>query len=150
MAEPPLQPQQDPSMEDILASIRQILNEDEERGPEARPLDLTEDMLVQPEVAPAPVAMPTSPGGARAAADRPAGPGTPVSLAMIEALEELARAVARNRHAPVQRRGGPSIEDVVRQELRPMLTAWLDAHLPALVERLVKAEIARLTSRGEG
>jgi cell pole-organizing protein PopZ len=33
---------------------------------------------------------------------------------------------------------------MTRDALRPLLTAWLDAHLPALVERLVSAEIARM------
>jgi cell pole-organizing protein PopZ len=32
--------------------------------------------------------------------------------------------------------------------LRPMLKAWLDDHLPAIVERLVSAEIERV-ARGE-
>jgi len=149
MAEPSQKPQ-DPSMEDILASIRQILNEDEEKGPQARPLELTEDMLVRPEVVPTAAPPPPQPEATGAAPGQPPAPAATASPAVIEALEELARAVVRNRHAPVQRAGGPSIEDLVREELRPMLKAWLDTHLPPLVERLVKAEIARLTNRGEG
>lgn len=43
--------------------------------------------------------------------------------------------------------GGPSLEQVVRGEIRPMLKAWLDEHLPEMVERLVRAELARLTLR---
>ena len=39
---------------------------------------------------------------------------------------------------------GTSIEGMVREMLRPMLAQWLDRHMPAIVERLVKAEIARL------
>jgi hypothetical protein len=44
-------------------------------------------------------------------------------------------------------RGGPSIEDVVREEIRPILKDWLDTHLPPLVERLVRAEIERVVNR---
>ena len=44
-------------------------------------------------------------------------------------------------------RGGPSIEDVVREEIRPLLKDWLDQHLPPLVERLVRAEIERVLGR---
>jgi cell pole-organizing protein PopZ len=54
--------------------------------------------------------------------------------------------VAAERSSAVTR-GGPSIEDVVREELRPLLKAWLDAHLPGLVERLVRAEIERVVGR---
>ena len=44
-------------------------------------------------------------------------------------------------------RGGPTIEDLVREEIRPLLKEWLDAHLPPLVERLVRAEIERVVGR---
>jgi uncharacterized protein len=37
-----------------------------------------------------------------------------------------------------------TLEDVVRDMLRPLLQTWLDEHLPQLVERLVREEIARV------
>ncbi len=40
-----------------------------------------------------------------------------------------------------------TLEDLVREMLRPMLKAWLDDNLPSMVERLVRAEIERV-SRG--
>ncbi len=40
-----------------------------------------------------------------------------------------------------------TLEDLVREMLRPMLKAWLDENLPSVVERLVRAEIERV-SRG--
>jgi hypothetical protein len=40
-----------------------------------------------------------------------------------------------------------TLEDLVREMLRPMLKSWLDENLPGLVERLVRAEIERV-SRG--
>jgi uncharacterized protein len=40
-----------------------------------------------------------------------------------------------------------TLEDLVREMLRPMLKAWLDENLPGMVERIVRAEIERV-SRG--
>jgi cell pole-organizing protein PopZ len=42
-----------------------------------------------------------------------------------------------------------TLEDLVREMLRPMLKVWLDDNLPGIVERLVRAEIERV-SRGRG
>jgi cell pole-organizing protein PopZ len=39
----------------------------------------------------------------------------------------------------------PSLEDVVRETLCPMLKSWLDENLPGVVERTVQAEIERVT-----
>jgi len=43
--------------------------------------------------------------------------------------------------------GGQTIESMMRELMRPMLKEWLDENLPALVERVVEKEIARI-SRG--
>jgi cell pole-organizing protein PopZ len=40
-----------------------------------------------------------------------------------------------------------TVDELVREMLRPMLKAWLDDNLPSLVERLVRSEIERV-SRG--
>ena len=42
-----------------------------------------------------------------------------------------------------------TLEDLVREMLRPLLKGWLDDNLPGMVERIVKAEIERV-SRGRG
>jgi len=166
----PKPPAGDPQMDDILASIRRILNEDEAQGaasagqtPAAgEPLELTEAMMVQPgpsaEPAPAakpPITPPVTPLAAEAPA--PAAlvalpPGADallapaVAAATTQAIGQLLRAVADERAAPVHR-GGPTIEDVVREELRPLLKSGLDQHLPPIVERLVRAEIERVVGR---
>ena len=41
-----------------------------------------------------------------------------------------------------------TLEDMMREMLRPMLSAWLDDNLPSMVERLVREEIERL-KRGQ-
>ncbi|MFC3030261.1 MULTISPECIES: DUF2497 domain-containing protein [Roseomonadaceae] len=181
-------------MDDILASIRRILNEDEAQegqqqggAAEPEPLDLTEAMLVaapppppeppvvaeepepepepQPEpeeiaapVVPAPPLPPpviSAPVAVPPMAEVPPAAPAPsldsliapaVAAATTATLASLLRSVAQERNAPVHR-GGPSIEDVVREELRPLLKAWLDQHLPPLVERLVRVEIERVIGR---
>lgn len=93
--------------------------------------------------------------------DRSVSSGNAVTQEALEAL--LAPAVAAAAAASVDAlfkrlheeqlallapaSSSPSIEQVVRSELRPMLKAWLDENLPSLVERLVRVEIARLTGR---
>ena len=167
---PGADPGGDPSMEDILASIRRILSEEEQAAEpkaaaddEARPHDillLNEDMMV-PD--PSPEHLP-EPGPAlepvRTAAPlvpEPAPPPAPVqpgpvlvapeaAQAAASSLGALARTLAQERSTAV-RSGGPTIEDLVREEVRPILKQWLDAHLPPLVERLVRAEIARVVGQ---
>ncbi|MGK7861379.1 DUF2497 domain-containing protein [Falsiroseomonas sp. E2-1-a4] len=169
-------------MDDILASIRRILNEDEAQEAqgnkaEPEPLDLTEAMLVaalpapdpepEPEYEPEPE--PEPPPRAAAPPEPSPQPATrpdadpemtvanvmsaaegliapAVAAATTATLATLLRSVAAERSATVSR-AGPSIEDVVREEIRPLLKAWLDQHLPPLVERLVRVEIERVIGR---
>lgn len=42
---------------------------------------------------------------------------------------------------------GITIEEIVRDELRPMLRVWLDENLPTIVERLVREELDRVARR---
>jgi cell pole-organizing protein PopZ len=141
----------DPSMEDILASIRRILSEDDAGAPAppdstaadpAQPMVLTlqESMIVAeptqpPSAQPPSVVSPVTP----VAADPP-----PPATGSITAL--LRTLIAEREQVPVHR-GGPTIEDLVREEIRPLLKQWLDANLPPVVERLVRAEIERVVGR---
>ncbi|MBU6419269.1 MAG: DUF2497 domain-containing protein [Proteobacteria bacterium] len=61
----------------------------------------------------------------------------------------LVRSVSSERSASIGR-GGITIEDIVREEVKPVLKAWLDTHLPSLVERVVRAEINRVMDRAQG
>jgi cell pole-organizing protein PopZ len=72
--------------------------------------------------------------------------GAAAAAAATASLGSLLRAVSQERGSTIHR-GGPSIEDVVREELRPMLKEWLDQHLPGIVERLVRVEIERVVGR---
>jgi uncharacterized protein len=51
----------------------------------------------------------------------------------------------RRREGELPRGGAEhTLENLVREMLRPMLQSWLDEHLPGIVERLVREEIARV------
>jgi uncharacterized protein len=47
----------------------------------------------------------------------------------------------------IVRSGETSLEGMTRDLLRPMLKDWLDSHLPNLVESMVEREIARITKK---
>ena len=59
------------------------------------------------------------------------------AAAAASSVGGLVRALATERSVQV-RNGGPTLEDLVREEIRPMLKEWLDINLPPLVERLVR------------
>ncbi|HXC28039.1 MAG TPA: DUF2497 domain-containing protein [Stellaceae bacterium] len=151
----------EPSMDEILASIRRILAEDDvvaTRPPPARArndvLELTEALnddgsvrhiapveLVSPEAS-----TPVLPDGRiEPAAPRPGDVGAEPKLVSAAASDAVAASFARLASLPHgDGLDHDSLDDLVRETLRPMLQAWLDENLPELVERLVKAEIARV------
>jgi uncharacterized protein len=142
----------EPSMDDILASIRRILAEDEQsamRRPspvraDSDVLELTEAISDDGSVRHIPPVTPpmaTPPLSGRASDDRVEP--VPPRLVSDAASEAVAASFARLASLPHEG-GDGSLDDLVRETLRPLLQAWLDEHLPALVERLVRAEIARV------
>jgi cell pole-organizing protein PopZ len=154
----------DQSMEDILASIRRILAEEEAAPPAgASPsagdsvLQLDASMLVEEPQAAAPSPDATRQPDAAEAATIPADAAPPRSGAPALVAPEAAAAAASSVGSLVRTlmaergtqvySGGPTIEDIVRSELRPLLKQWLDSYLPPLVERLVRAEIERVVGR---
>ena len=194
---------QEPSMEEILASIRRIIADEEpakdttadttERRHESVP-PAREGAATPREAAPRPMTAPPRIAPAAAAASAP--PKTDEEIdAMLAHLRGTSRqpeaairesapteATAAPEPAPAletrrpaldergllsaattaavdaafdtlartaQARGGRTLEEVVSELLRPMLKSWLDENLPEMVERLVRAEIERV-SRGRG
>lgn len=154
------EPQAEPSMEEILASIRRIISEDEAQ-PSAEPvLELStpaseapeaaadDDLLVfdeqpDPEPAPAPTPEPVQQAmrAAVAAAPRPADPiiSDPVVTQAAGSFTRLAGTIRlTDTH-------GQTIEGVVRELLQPMLREWLDQNLPTIVEAKVEAELDRIS-----
>jgi cell pole-organizing protein PopZ len=152
----------EPSMDQILATIRRILAEDAGSVMVPPPrnrangdvLDLTEAIgddgtvrhiapfaLVMPE-APAAPALPD--GRIEPVPPRSAGAETEPRLVSDAASDAVAASFARLASMPSRENGGHALDDLVRETLRPLLQDWLDQHLPELVERLVRAEIARV------
>ncbi len=188
---------QEPSMEEILASIRRIIADDDasKTAPPPRPgapprpeepsapvadelvqppapssleeqaadiLDLTESMAA-PMPAPSPMPEPApqfrkidghsdvsfddaEPKSAMPKlAEAPHGGGRDQLLSGVTsaAVDSAFNALAQT----VLVQNARTLEDLVREMLRPMLKSWLDDNLPGMVERLVRAEIERV-SRG--
>ena len=74
--------------------------------------------------------------GERGASER----GPLLSSATVAAVDSAFNALAHT----VLVQNARTLEDLVREMLRPMLKTWLDDNLPGLVERLVRAEIERV------
>jgi cell pole-organizing protein PopZ len=157
----------DASMDDILASIRRILN-DEDTPPDikggqtmAQPdpvLQLDPAMMVgvpdaAPPYAPAGPMQPDAVPQAAAAGPAPAPGAAPSGIVAPEAAAAAAQSVGSLVRTLTAERAmqvhsnGPTIEDIVRAEIRPILKHWLDTNLPPMVERLVRAEIERVVGR---
>ena len=67
--------------------------------------------------------------------------------AMQENLAALAMLAEPGARPQIVRSGETSLEGLTRDLLRPMLAEWLDKNLPAMVERMVQAEIARIVGK---
>lgn len=146
----------EPSMEEILSSIKRVIEESEAAPAAAAPRKPRPIRAMPPPPAergevlelsdPAP--FPEVPAEQpRAAAASPAGPDAILSPGAAEAsrgsLEALSRLVVKPEVT-----GGDTLEGMVREMLRPMLRDWLDTHLPDIVETMVAKEIARISGRG--
>lgn len=153
----------EPTMEEILSSIKRVIEESESapsaaraRRParEARDLPPADDVLELSDRAPFPVAekLPAS-AATRASLAEPAPVAAPAQPAPREsivsrdaaeasrgALEALSRLIVKPDVA-----GSDTLEGMVREMLRPMLREWLDANLPQIVEAMVAKEIARIS-----
>lgn len=183
-------PSNDPSMDDILASIRKIISDDEARAqisgqkvgtpshspgvaPAPRQSPPHDDVLLLTDLVEEPAkgqgtsssAQPAPPRIDPAkAADMPqpsveeptdgslVGPGvagvaTTAFARLNQAVQDSVPPPAAPEPGPALGDGGKTIEDLVKEMLRPMLKEWLDKNLPPMVERYVEREISRLTRR---
>ena len=163
----------DPSMTEILASIRRIISEDDgdfaaapsERpaaGSQERP-PATDDMdpeAAQTEQAPQPSPPPPAPAANQPPAPpedapeppQPAAENAPPepdpALLSTRSQDEAGRAFDRlRRNVAVPQGESVALDALVRQLLHPLLRQWLDANLPKLVETLVREEIRRIARK---
>ena len=164
---------QEPTMEEILASIRQIISDNEHEDGESEKVaeaeggvadevleENEEDILELTEIVddfaggldsePEPALEPDS-------ATAALSPITDIQTLLSDHTAEVATdklsgltgAVAAARDLPLGY-AQQTLEDLVKNLLRPMLKEWLDDNLPPLVERLVEKEIAKLVGRAKG
>jgi cell pole-organizing protein PopZ len=156
----------EPSMEDILSSIKRIIAEEGESAtasrarrpartvaPRAEPgsfghdeiLELSDPVKHLDEEAP----MATQDSAAAPAIVAPVASAAPPADPILSprtaeasrgSLDALSRMIVRPEVA-----GSDTLESLVREMLRPMLREWLDTNLPAMVETMVSREIARIT-----
>lgn len=183
---------QEPTMEEILASIRRIISEDDApvAAPEPEPPPVA--AAPAPEPAPPPPAPPPAPAPAPVVQAEPedvleltepvappkpapvrAPPPPPVlddidfaeppppprrapAVASYEPEEGLlsdrvAQTAAGHfgslAHSVLMPAEGRTLEDVVKELLRPLLKEWLDAHLGGIVEAKVQSEVERISRR---
>lgn len=127
------QPEQ--SVEEILASIKRIIVDEEPGVAPVRLAPAGDDDVLElttplPPLPPAALSQPT--------------PDVPMMSSAAAAASRQSLASL----AGLKLSGGDPADDtlagLVRELLRPLLKDWLDAHLPAVVERAVVQEIARL------
>jgi uncharacterized protein len=165
------QTSQEPTMEEILASIRRIISEDETPEAEAKetppaaveappepepepvaasaeaegeddePLELTDKVETHGDLdvyTPTEAAPPPAPEPAPSPAPAATLVSAPAAAAAASAFGQLSQVIAM----PAE---GRTLEDVVRELLRPLLQQWLDDHLPAIVQETVQAEVERIS-----
>lgn len=168
---------EEPSMEEILASIRKIISDDnppaeEPKAAEEDIIDLTSMMQDDGSVVDLAAAPVEEDHGIEISGhDEPAEPAAPLpplepvtpneplvskpvvdaavsSLAALTSTLEIERIAAIPSHGFVGN-GGRTLEDMVLELMRPLLKQWLDQNLPATVERVVQKEVERITRRSK-
>lgn len=135
-----MQTPRDPSMEDILASIKRVIAEEKELR------------AAVPPVMPAPA---PEPDEDVLELDHPVEPEAPAMELGEPLLDTIAADSSRSRLAQLSSVAAaapppPSInplEEMLRDMLRPVLKQWLDEHLPRIVDEHVRREISRITGK---
>jgi len=165
----------EPSMEEILSSIKRIIAEEGDAAIATRArrggrsattvadkpatvdeiLELSQPVDEDRVETPTPMSMgspsqpeaPAKPARANAASPVAEAPAEPiVSESAVQATRGPLEALSRMVVKP-EISGSDTLEGMVREMLKPMLRDWLDANLPRLVEDMVAKEISRITGR---
>ncbi len=155
-------PQPEPSMEEILASIRRIISEDEEEAP-AKPAARAEPVrAAEPPPRPAQIIRPPQPAPApieqeqKFATEDVEMIRKNVAEAMDDedSIVEAATAAAASKafmnlsqSVQISHGEGRTLEDIVVEMLKPMIKDWLDTNLAQIVEEKVEEEVQRVARR---
>jgi cell pole-organizing protein PopZ len=131
----------EPSMDEILASIKRIIADDDRNRPTAKRAakpaapDAAEDEVLEL------TDTDYNAGDGEVLLDDDKAQGLRHSFSALQTLAEPGAA------PQIVRSGETSLEAMTRDLLRPMLKDWLDTHLPAIVEAMVEREITRITKK---
>ena len=139
----------EPSMEDILASIKRVIAEEKEIRASAPPPSPAIDGEVLPDdedVLELDASM-TAPEIASAEELIDTGPPLVEATVVDSSRSSFAALADAAAKAPPPAPAANPLEEVVREMLRPILKDWLDDHLPRIVDEHVKREIHRITGR---
>ena len=133
MAEEAKQDDDDLSIEEILSSIRDIISDEDEEAAEEAPAADAEEKEEETVESVESVSQPVEDSVREEL----------ISAATASAsLEAMSKLVADEAARPDN---SSTIEQITKDLLRPMLKDWLDANLPALIEKLVQKELRRLS-----
>lgn len=143
----------EPSVEEILESVKKVIERDnrEAAGAQKQSNSAGEGLIARPSAGLDGDSSVLDLGSAACEVD---SDDETVGLiddkatgAMRQSLEALAMLAEPSSPPKIVHSGETSLEGMVREMLRPMMAQWLDAHLPEIVERMVKAEIARIAGK---
>lgn len=146
----------EPSVEEILASIKKVIardnrveaaRRDHAPGADSALRDRFGDVLDLNEIAAKVLTNEPAADEAPHDQEEPALLNPATASAMRDSLAALAMLSQPGAAPQIVRSGETSLESLVREMLRPMLAEWLDRNLPATVDRLVAAEIARIARK---
>jgi uncharacterized protein len=144
----------EPTMEDILSSIKKIISDDSAKAlsaPRVRrtpPRDEADSIVPTAQAQHEPLAEDdvlelTETAGETAMSAEPLELVSPIAAnASRSALDQLSALVVKPEVT-----GSDTLEGMVRDMLRPMLKDWLDANLPRVVEAMVSKEISRISGK---
>jgi uncharacterized protein len=134
----------EPSMDEILSSIKRIIADDDRSKPSAP--KRAARVIAEPEIEPEDEVLELTEASVSDEEntdllDERKAQGLRHSFSTLQTLADPG--------VPPQivRTGETSLEGLTRDLLRPMLKEWLDAHLPNLVESMVEREISRITKK---
>jgi len=127
------------------ADVLELTEEMQAPAPAFRKIDGRQDVVFDEEPEPPPRVRPPEPPRPTPAPPPPVSEESIISSATAAAVDSAFNALAHT----VLVQNAKTLEDLVKEMLRPMLQHWLDNNLPTLVERLVRQEIERV-ARGRG
>ncbi len=139
----------EPSVEEILASIKKVIARDNrDAAAAAHPAPERSRQAVADEVEDDVLDLGTI-GECVDDAESQVPPlvASQAASSISESLAALAMMAQPPAAPQIVRSGETSLEGMVRELLRPALAEWLDTNLPPLVEKLVAIEIARIVGK---